>query len=67
MTAELTYKLALEEGQNGWSERGLWQRALLAMLCQTLAGIHAINPSLVYQGAIRMGIDSQGSETSCRH
>ena len=29
---------------------------LLAMLCQTLAAIHAINPRLVYDGAKKQGL-----------
>jgi hypothetical protein len=32
---------------------------LLAMLCQSLACIHAINPALVYKGAVKQGIDSK--------
>jgi hypothetical protein len=29
---------------------------LLAMLCKTLAGVHAINPRLVYEGATKQGL-----------
>ena len=32
---------------------------LLAMLCQTLASVHAINPALVYDGAINREIDAK--------
>jgi hypothetical protein len=29
------------------------------MLCRTLAAVHAINPALVFEGAVKQGIDSQ--------
>lgn len=34
-------------------------KPLLAMLCRTLAAVHAINPALVFEGAIKQGIDSK--------
>jgi hypothetical protein len=34
-------------------------KPFLAMVCQTLASIHAINPKLVYEGAVKQGIDAK--------
>jgi len=50
----MTYKQALKAGQQ--KAEG---KILLAMLCKSLALVHAINPELVYQGAIKQGIDSK--------
>jgi hypothetical protein len=29
------------------------------MICQSLASVHAINPALVYEGAVKQGFDSK--------
>src|SRR5207244_13539667 len=34
-------------------------KPFLAMICQTLASIHAINPALAYEGAVKVGIDAK--------
>ena len=54
----MTYKQALNRAEKiGASNAD--GKPLLAMLCQTLAAIYAINPALVYEGAIKQDIDSK--------
>lgn len=54
----MTYTQALQraEGIGASKAEG---KPLLAMVCRTLAAIHAINPGLVYEGAVKQGIDSK--------
>ena len=54
----MTYKQALREAKKIGESKAEGQ-ILLAMLCQSLACVHAINPALVYQGAVKQGIDSK--------
>ena len=54
----MTYQQALKSAQKIGASKAEG-KVLLAMLCQTLASIHAINPALVYQGAVTQGIDSK--------
>ena len=54
----MTYQQALKKaGAVGASKAD--GKALLAMLCNTLASIHAINPGLVFEGAVKQGIDAR--------
>jgi hypothetical protein len=32
-------------------------KSLLAMLCRNLAAVHAINPALAFEGAVKQGMD----------
>ena len=54
----MNYKQALQAGQKIGASKAEGN-VLLAMLCRTLACVHAINPALVYQGAVKQGIDSK--------
>ncbi len=54
----MTYKQALKAAEKVGASNAEGE-ALLASLCQCLAYVHAINPALVYQGAVKMGIDSK--------
>jgi hypothetical protein len=54
----MTYNQALQKAQKIGASKAQG-KALLAMVCQTLASIHAINPALVFQGAIKQGIDAR--------
>ena len=54
----MTYKQALIAGKKIGASKAKGN-ILLAMLCQTLACVHAINPALVYEGAVKQGIDSK--------
>lgn len=54
----MTYEQALHRAEQIGASNAEGE-PLLAMLCQTLAGVHAINPALVYEGAIKQGIDGK--------
>jgi len=54
----MTYEQALQAATKIGASKAEG-KVLLAMLCQSLACVHAINPALVYQGAVKMGIDSK--------
>jgi hypothetical protein len=54
----MTYKHALKQAEKVGASKAEG-KALLAMLCQTLASIHAINPALVYEGAVKQGLDAK--------
>ena len=54
----MTYKQALQAANKIGASKAEG-KVLLALLCQSLACVHAINPALVYQGAVKMGIDSK--------
>lgn len=54
----MTYKQALQAATKVGASRAEGQ-TLLALLCRTFACIHAINPALVYEGAIKKGIDAK--------
>jgi hypothetical protein len=54
----MTYKQALQRAEKIGASKAQ-DEALLAMICRSLAAVHAINPALVYGGAIKQGIDSK--------
>ena len=54
----MTYKQALERAERIGASKAEG-KPLLAMLCRTLAAVHAINPALVYEGAVKQGIDGK--------
>jgi hypothetical protein len=54
----MTYKQALKSAQRIGASKAEGE-VLLAMLCETLASIHAINPALVFQGSVKQGLDSK--------
>lgn len=57
MTADtMTYQQALQAGKQVGASQAEGH-VLLAMLCQCLALVHAISPALVYEGAVKKGID----------
>lgn len=52
----MTYQQALKEGWKMGASKAKG-KPFLAMICHTLASVHAINPKLVYEGAVKQGID----------
>ncbi len=54
----MTYKQALRTAEKIGASKAEG-KVLLAMLCQCLACVHAINPALVYEGAVKKGLDSK--------
>jgi hypothetical protein len=54
----MKYEQALKTAQKVGASRADG-KMLLALLCRCLASVHAINPALVYEGAIKQGIDSR--------
>lgn len=57
----MTYTQALQAGKKVGASKAEGE-VLLAMLCQTYACIHAINPALIYAGAVKQGIDAKTLE-----
>ena len=54
----MTYDEALKRADKiGASRAG--KTELLALVCQSLASLHAINPALVYGGATKLGLDAR--------
>ncbi len=54
----MNYEQALKKAEQiGASKAGKLE--LLAMICQSLASIHAINPRLVYEGARKLDLDAR--------
>jgi len=53
----MTYQQALKSARKIGASK-TQGHAFLAMACETLASIHAINPALVYEGAIKQGLDA---------
>ena len=49
------YEQALKHGAMVGASKAEGE-CLLAMLCKTLAAVHAINPRLVYGGAMKQGL-----------
>ena len=54
----MTYKQALQKAEKIGASKAEGE-PLLAMICCSFAAVHAINPALVYEGAIKQGIDSK--------
>ena len=54
----MTYQQALHAGKRIGTSTAEGN-ILLAMLCHSLAGVHAIDPALVYEGAVKQGIDGK--------
>jgi hypothetical protein len=54
----MTYEQALERVKTvgAGKAEGL---PLLAMTCQTLSFVHAINPKLTYEGAMKLNLDAK--------
>jgi hypothetical protein len=54
----VTYEQALKRGEKvGASKAG--NKEHLALVCKTLAGLHAISPALVYEGARKRGLTAK--------
>jgi hypothetical protein len=51
----MSYDQALKHGAKVGASKAEGE-SLLAMLCQSLAAVHAINPRLVYEGARKSGL-----------
>jgi hypothetical protein len=51
----MSYDQALKHGAKVGASKAEGE-CLLAMLCKTLAAVHAINPRLVYEGAKKRGL-----------
>jgi hypothetical protein len=58
----MTYKQALKRAEKDGASKAEG-KALLAMLCCSLAAVHAISPALVYEGAVKLGFDSKALMT----
>ena len=54
----MTYKQALTKAEQVGASKAEG-KAQLAQICQTLAQVHAVNPALVYAGAVKLGIDAK--------
>jgi hypothetical protein len=54
----MTYQQALQRAAKIGASKAEGE-PLLAMLCRSLAAVHAINPALVYEGAVKQGIDGK--------
>lgn len=54
----MTYKQALQKAEKIGASKAQG-KPLLAMLCCSLAAVHAINPALVYEGAVKQEIDGK--------
>jgi hypothetical protein len=54
----MTYREALQRSEKIGASKAEG-KPLLALLCRSLAAVHAINPALVYEGAVKQGIDSK--------
>jgi hypothetical protein len=54
----MTYKQALQRAEKIGASKAKGE-PLLAMICRSLAAVHAINPGLVYEGAVTQRIDSK--------
>lgn len=54
----MSYDQALNEARRAGAGRceGL---ALLALICEALSRVHAINPRLVFDGATKRGLDAE--------
>ena len=54
----MTYDEALKRAERvGVSKAG--KQEFLALICKSLAGLHAINPALVYAGAMKLDLDAK--------
>lgn len=54
----MTYQQALQRAEKAGASNAQG-KALLAMICCSLASVHAINAALVYEGAVKQGIDAK--------
>lgn len=54
----MTYQQALKKAE-GIGASKAEGKMLLAQICQTLAHVHAVNPALVYAGAIKQGLNAK--------
>jgi hypothetical protein len=54
----MTYRQALQRAETIGASKAEG-KPLLALLCRTLAAVHAISPALVYEGAVKQGIGSK--------
>jgi hypothetical protein len=55
---KMTYQQALAEGDRVGASR-CSATAHLAQICRTLAFVHAINPELVFNGAMKKGLNAK--------
>jgi hypothetical protein len=54
----MSYEQALKKAERvGASRAG--KQEFLALICKTLASIHAVNPALVYAGATKLNLDAR--------
>jgi hypothetical protein len=54
----MTYNQALQATKKVGARKAEG-KPLLAMICRSLAAVHAINPALVFEGAVKQGIDGK--------
>lgn len=54
----MSYEQALKEARRVGAARCEGQ-ALLALTCEALARVHAVNPRLVFEGAGKQGLDAE--------
>lgn len=58
----MTYKQALQKAEKIGASKADG-KPLLAMICRSLAAVHAINPAMVFEGAVKQGIDGKALMT----
>ena len=62
----MSYNQALMRGkQSGAGRAG--DEEFLAMLCESLASLHAINPAMVFEGAQKRGLTANEVATLAEH
>lgn len=54
----MTYKQALQRAEKIGASKAEG-KPFLAKICRSLAAVHALNPALVFEGAVKQGIDSK--------
>jgi hypothetical protein len=54
----MTYQQALKKAEQVGASKAEG-KAHLAQMCRTLAYVHAVNPALVYEGAVKQGMDAK--------
>jgi hypothetical protein len=54
----VTYEQALKRGEQAGASKAGTQE-FLAMICKSLASLHAISPALVYEGATKLKLSAK--------
>jgi len=54
----MTYEQALKRGEKAGASKARTEE-FLALLCKSLASLHAINPALVFEGAKKLNLTAK--------